>query len=81
MKDLKETHPAEFAKAKDIADEPTFVWRVHVLYTLGKSDVIISAVKSCVRKTSHKYGIEVLSIAHTYRINKKNGDNFWCQAI
>jgi len=39
-------------------------------------------IKSRVRRTSHKYRIEVpTSIAHAYQIDAKNGDNFWHKAI
>ena len=61
LKDLKESIPleeAEFAKALCIEDEPAFCWWVP--YVMRKQDYIISAVKSRVRKTTHKYGIETL---------------------
>jgi len=81
LKDLKESHPVEiavFAKTRGITDEPAFVWWVP--YT--QHNVIITTVTSHVRKTSHKYGIEVpTSIAHAYQIDVKNGDNFWGKAI
>ena len=60
LKDMKESHPlevADFAKACGIADEPAFSWWVP--YMLQKQDVIISKVKSRIRKTTHKYGIEM----------------------
>jgi hypothetical protein len=56
------------------------VWWVP--YTLRKRDVILSAVKSRIRKTTHKYGIEIpTSLVHGYEIDKKNGDSFWKDAI
>ena len=58
LKDHKESNPvevAEFAKAWCIEDEPAFCWWVP--YILRKRDYIILAVKSRVRKTTHKYGI------------------------
>jgi hypothetical protein len=80
---MKESHPvevAEFAKARGIDGEPAFVWWVP--YTLRKRDVILSAVKSRIRKTTHKYGIEIpTSLVHGYEIDKKNGDSFWKDAI
>ena len=83
LKDLKESHPvevAEFAKARCIADEPAFAWWVP--YTLRKRDVIISAVKSRIRKTTHKYGIEIPNnVAHAYEIDRKNGNTFWRDAL
>ena len=83
LKDLKESHPvevAEFAKARGINDEPAFAWWVP--YTLRKRDVILAAVKSRIRKTTHKYGIEVPnSVEHAYQVDKKNGDTFWRDAV
>jgi hypothetical protein len=83
LKDMKESHPvevAEFATARGIADEPAFVWWVP--YTLRKRDVILSAVRSRIRKTTHKYGIEIpMHLEHTYAIDKKNENTFWKDAI
>lgn len=83
LKDLKESHPvevAEFAKARGIADEPAFMWWVP--YTLRKRDIILSAVKSRIRKTTHKYGIEIpTSIEHAYKIDERNQNTFWRDAI
>ena len=76
LKDLKESHPvevAEYAKARGISDEPAFAWWVP--YTLRKRDIILSAVKSRIRKTTHKYGIEIpTSVEHAYQIDQKNGN-------
>ena len=58
LKDLKESNPvgvAEFAKLRCIEDEPEFCWWAPCV--LKKRDYIISAVKSRVRKNTHKYGI------------------------
>ena len=83
LKDLKESHPvetAEYAKARGIADEPAFAWWVP--YTMRKRDIILSAVKSRLRKTTHKYGIEIpTSIAHSEKIDEKNKNLFWRDAI
>ena len=83
LKDLKESNPvevAEFARARNIADEPAFAWWVP--YTLRKRDVILSAIKTRVRKTTHKYGVEVpTSIAHAEEIDAKNGNHLWREAI
>ena len=60
LKDLKESNPvevAEFLIAWCIEDEPTFCWWVS--YVLRKQDYIISAVKSRVRKTTHKFSFLV----------------------
>ena len=83
LKDLKESNPievAEFAKSRGVEKEPAFAWWVP--YTLRKCDVIISAVKSRVRKATHKYRVEVpRSVKHAYEINKRNGNNLWTKAI
>jgi len=81
--DMKESHPvevAEFAKARGIDREPAFAWWVP--YTLRKRDVILSAIKSRIRKTTHKYGIEVpTSVEHAHDIDRRNGNTFWRDAI
>ena len=70
---------AKFAKARGITDEPAFAWWVP--YTMRKSDLIISTLKSRIRKTTHKYGIEIpTSIEHGNRLDKENGNNFWRDA-
>jgi hypothetical protein len=83
LADLKESHPvevAEFAKARGIDHEPAFAWWVP--YTLRKRDVILSAVRQRIRKTTHKYGIEVpKNINDAHQIDKKNGNTFWRDAI
>ena len=83
LKDLKESHPvevAEYARARGIADEPAFAWWVP--HTLRKRDIILAAVKSRIRKKTHKYGIEIpTSVAHAYAIDQKNGNTFWRDAI
>ena len=83
LKDMKESHPvevADFAKARGIADEPAFSWWVP--YTLRKRDVIISKAESRIRKTTHKYGIEMAtSVGHAYEIDKGNGNTLWRDAI
>ena len=83
LKILKDSHPvevAEYSKARGISNEPAFSWWVP--YTLKKRDFILSAVKSRVRRTTHKYGIEIpRNIAHAYEIDEKNGNHFWRNAI
>jgi len=79
LKLLKESNPmevAEFAKAREIDNGPAFCWWVP--YTLRKRDWIIPSVNSRVRKTSHKYSIEVpTSIDHAKRIDESNGNRLW----
>ncbi len=48
---------SEYVISRGIQNEPAFAWWVP--YVMQKRDVIVSAVKSRVRKTTHKYGIEM----------------------
>lgn len=83
LKDLKASHPvevSEYAKARGIDKEPAFAWWVP--YTLQKRDVIVAAMKSRVKKATHKYGVEIpRSVSHAHTIDEKNGDTLWKQAI
>ena len=39
-------------------------------------------MKSRIRKTTHKYGIEIpTSVEHAIKIDQKNGDTYWQDAI
>ena len=45
---------------------------------MRKRDVIISALKSLIRKTTHKYRIEIpTSIEYGHRLDKENVNYFW----
>ena len=83
LKILKESNPvrvAEYAIARDIEDEPAFAWWVP--YTLRKRDTIIAVVNTCVKRKSHKYGIEVpTSINDALHIDKENGNMFLTNAV
>lgn len=83
LKDMKESHPvdvAEYAKARGIDDEPAFAWWVP--YTLKKRKAILAAVKSRVRKTNRKYGIEIpTSVEGAFELDRKNGDSLWRDAM
>jgi hypothetical protein len=83
LKDMKESHPvetAEFARARGIDDEVAFAYWVP--YTLRKRDVIISAMKSRLKRTSHKYGIEVpTSVKHSVELDDANGNHLWRDAL
>ena len=79
LKLMKENYPvemAEYAKANGIDDEPAFSW--WVTYTLRKRDVIIASVKARVRKTTHKFGIEVPRHRNdALRIDSECGNTMW----
>ncbi|KAL7528322.1 hypothetical protein ACHAXR_005938, partial [Thalassiosira sp. AJA248-18] len=83
LKILKESNPvevAEYAVARGLEEEPAFAWWVP--FTLRKRDRIIASVNSRVRKSTHKYGIEVpTSVKHAIEIDRKNGDTFWQDAL
>ena len=60
LKDLKELNPinvAEYVTARGIQGDPAFAWLLP--FTFRKRDIIIAALKSRVRKSSHKYDIEI----------------------
>ena len=79
MKDLKESNPveiAEFATARGIKNEPAFSWWIP--YMLQKRDAILLAIKMQVQKTTHKYGVKILSsVDHAKEIDRANGNHMW----
>ena len=83
IKDIKEPNTIEvneYVTDRRIQDEPAFSWWVP--FTLRKRDRIIAAVNSIVRKSTHKYGIEIpTSVEHTEEIDKRDHNNFWQDAI
>jgi hypothetical protein len=82
LKELKESHPvqvAEYVTAKGIAKEPAFSWWVP--YTLKKMKAIVSAVKSHLKHTLHKYSVEVpRSFDHAKQLDKRNNNTLWMSA-
>ena len=83
LSELKESIPvetAEFAKSRGIDNESTFAWWVP--HTLKKRNAIISAMKMRLRKTTHKYGIEIpTSVDHAMEVDRKNGNTMWRDAL
>ena len=83
LSELKESHPvetAEFAKSRGIDDESAFAWWVP--HTLRKRNAIISAMKTRLRKTTHKYGIEIpTSVDQVMEVERKNGNTMWRDAL
>ena len=83
LKDLKVSNPvelAEYAKAKDIDEEPAFKWWVH--HTLRKRDRIVSKVKSKYWRTTHMFGIRVpKTVDEALQLDEENGNTFWYDAI
>ena len=90
LKVLKESNPVqvgEYVIARGIQHEPAFAWWVP--YTMRKRDVIVAAIKSRIKRTTHKYGIEMPMTARTTEeavriakeLDRKNGDTFWMDAL
>ena len=79
LMDMKQSHPvemAEFTMVRGISDKAVFAWWVP--YTQRKRDVILSSVKTCIQKTTHKFGIKVpTNVAHVMEINRRNKNSLW----
>ena len=80
---MKEAYPVEtteYARARGISNEPAFAWWVP--YTLRKREIILAAVKNRIRKTTHKYGIEIpRDVEHAHKIDLRNGNTMWRDAL
>ena len=47
-----------------------------------KEASILAALKKRIRKTTHKYGIEIpTSVEHAFELDRKNGNNLWKDAL
>jgi hypothetical protein len=59
LRDLKESNPelAEYAVANRLVDEPAFAWWVP--HVIRKRNRIISKVKNCYWRQTHKYGVKL----------------------
>ena len=80
---MKEAHLVEtavYSRARGISNEPAFArW---VPYTLRKREVILTAVKNWIRRTTHKYGIEIpRDVEHAHEIDARNGNTLWRDAL
>ena len=71
---------AEYARARGISNEPAIArW---VPYTLREREVILAAVKNQIRRTTHKYGIEIpRDVEHAHEIDARNGNTLWRDAL
>jgi hypothetical protein len=80
---MKESHPVEtaaFSRARGIDDQVPFAYWVP--FTPRKRNVLISAIKSRLKRTSHKYGIEVpTSVKHALELDAMNGNYLWRDAL
>jgi Reverse transcriptase (RNA-dependent DNA polymerase) len=83
LKDLKEAYlvqVAEYATLNQIHNEPAFLWWVP--HVMSKRAQIVAKVKTKYWQKTYKYGIEIpKSIAEARRINAKNGNTLWWDAI
>ena len=83
LSDLKESHPVEtveFAKVCGIHDKPVCAWWSP--YILKKRNTIIASVKHCIRKTTHKYGVEIpTSGEHAMELDRTNNNTMWRDAL
>ena len=51
-------------------------------HTLKKREVIVAALQMRIRKTTHKYGIEIpASVEHAYELDRNNENNLWKKAL
>jgi hypothetical protein len=75
----------EYVIARGIQNEPGFAWWVP--YAMQKKrDVIVSAVKSRVKKTTHKYGVEMPSpgtnvVQNAIDLDRRNGTTLWMDSL
>ena len=69
----------DYSETQGIKNEPAFAWWVP--FTLRKRDVVISAVKLRVRKTTHKYRIQRQLTKHAKEIDGRNNNQAWQDAI
>jgi hypothetical protein len=51
-------------------------------HTQQKRGIILSKINARIRKTTHKYGIEILtSVEHAYDIDRANSNTLWKDAL
>ena len=83
LADLKESYPievAEYAVSRGIDHEVAFAWWVP--YVLKRRNRIIAAVNKRHSKQNFQFGIEVpTDLAGAVRIDRKNGNTLWQDAI
>ena len=73
-------HIQQLQLDETLSYQPAFKWWVP--HTLNKRQVLLAALKKRIRKTTHKYGIEIpTSVEHAFELDKKNGNNFWNEAL
>ena len=80
---MKESYPVqvyEYTVAKGIFNKPAFSWLVP--YTIKKRNVIIAAIKSCLKVATHKYAVEIpSSVEHAISLDAINGNRILQEAL
>ena len=80
---MKESHPVEvskFAVASGVDKMLAFSLWVHNV--MKKREAIIASVKRRVKKSTHKYDMEVpTSVEHAKLLDKKNDNHLWINAL
>lgn len=83
LKDLKDSYPVElatYARDNKLVEEPAFAWWVP--YTLKKSKVILSKIKSKYWQRTHKYGIRIpKTVKEAIQLDIENKNTYWQDAI
>ncbi len=74
----------EYVISRGIQNEPAFSWWVP--YVMQKRDVIVSAVKSRIKKTTHKYGVEMPVpgkdvVQNAIDFDRHNGNTLWRDSL
>ena len=80
MKDSHSVDLAEHAVNNKVDDEPAFAWWVP--HAIKKKARVISKIKSKCWQKTHKYGIRIpKSVQDAIRLDAKNGNALWLDAI
>ena len=83
LQTVKDSNPikvAEIVIANQLDQEPAFAWWVRDVLRHKKQ--IISKVKSCYWKTTHKCGIQLPhSVEEVLELDRKSNTNHWAKAI
>ena len=80
MKASNPVEVSEFSKSRNIHDEPAFKWWVP--HVLKRSNHIVQAMRSMVRKGHTKLGVEVpKTVEEDLLLDKKNGNDLWQKAL
>ena len=74
----------EYINSCGVQNEPAFAW--WVLYVMQKRDVIVSAVKLRIRRTTHKYGIQMPApgkdiVQDAIDLELQNGNTLWMDSL